>query len=69
MAPPPMPLLAVPIGIIQAIYKKNKMDPYPHPQHIKVVMYGVDVATISCGFEASTSAQWLHLAQSSDPGF
>ena len=32
-------------------------------------MYGVDVAAISCGFEASTTAQWLHLAPSSDQGF
>ena len=50
------------------------MDPYPHPQHMKVVnhtfhMYGEDVRTIPCGFGASTTVLGLHLAPSSDPGF
>jgi hypothetical protein len=49
-------------------------DPYPHPQHMKVVkhllyMFGVDVKTIPCGFGASTTAQTLHSAPSSDLGF
>jgi hypothetical protein len=29
-------------------------------------MYGEEVETISCGFEASITEQWLHLAPSSD---
>ena len=32
-------------------------------------MFGVDVGTIPFGFGASTTAQGLHLAPSSDPGF
>jgi hypothetical protein len=32
-------------------------------------MYGVDEGTIPHGFEASTTAQRLHTAPSSDPGF
>ena len=30
---------------------------------------GVEVGSISHGFEAPTTAQWLHSASSSDPGF
>jgi hypothetical protein len=48
------------------------MDPYPHLQHVKAVKplaynIGVDVGTILCGFGASTNAQGLHVASSSDP--
>jgi hypothetical protein len=32
-------------------------------------MYEEEVETISCGFEASTTEQCLHLVPSSDPGF
>jgi hypothetical protein len=32
-------------------------------------MFGVDMEIIPCGFGASTTAQRLHSAPSSDPGF
>ena len=48
-------------------------DPYPHPQHMKVVNHLVYVwvlyEKLSHGFGASTAAQMYRLVLSSDPGF
>ena len=48
-------------------------DPYPHPQHMKVVKH-LSYArsgrkSIQHGFGASITAQTLHSASSSNPGF